>query len=220
MMNFFRLAGDMSHIASLLVLLLRLTQTKNASGISIKTQELYLVVFVFRYLDLFTTFYSLYNSIMKILYISITSYIIYMVYLTEPYKTTYERSHDSFLHWQFAVAPVAVIALITNLIQGFNIIELFWDFSIYLETLAIVPQLIILQRYREVENLTGHYVFLLGLYRALYIVNWIYRSYHEAFYKHNWMVYICGFIQTCLYVDFFYYYFLSKYRGGKFALPS
>ena len=52
----------------------------------------------------------------------------------------------------------------------------------------------------------GHYVFLLGAYRALYIINWIYRSYHELHYKHNWVVYICGIIQTCLYVDFFYYY--------------
>jgi hypothetical protein len=83
-----------------------------------------------------------------------------------------------------------------------------WVCSIYLEALAIVPQLIILQRYREVENLTGHYVFLLGIYRGLYILNWVYRSYHEAFYEHNWVVYICGFVQTALYLDFFYYYFL------------
>lgn len=97
---------------------------------------------------------------------------------------------------------------------------MFWTFSIYLEALAIVPQLILLQRYREVENLTGHYVFFLGIYRALYIANWIYRSYYEPFYTHNWVVYLCGAIQTCLYLDFFYYYFLSKYKGGKFSLPS
>lgn len=78
-MNIFRLLGDMAHVLSILVLLLRLKATKNAIGISIKTQELYLVVFATRYLDLFTTFYSLYNSLMKILYISATSYIIYMV---------------------------------------------------------------------------------------------------------------------------------------------
>lgn len=65
-----------------------------------------------------------------------------------------------------------------------------------------------LQRYREVENLTGHYVFFLGAYRALYILNWVYRSYHEQYYQHNWVVYGCGAIQTLLYVDFFYYFFL------------
>ena len=76
-----------------------------------------------------------------------------------------------------------------------------------MEAVAIVPQLILLQRYREVENLTGHYVFLLGIYRALYIVNWVYRSYTEAHYHHNWVAYISAFIQTCLYIDFFYYFF-------------
>jgi hypothetical protein len=48
-----------------------------------------------------------------------------------------------------------------------------WTFSIYLEALAILPQLIVLQRYREVENLTSNYIFFLGAYRALYILNWV-----------------------------------------------
>lgn len=113
-MNIFRLAGDMSHIFSILVLLLRLRVTKNAVGISIKTQELYLLVFLTRYLDLFTSFNSYYNTIMKILYISITAYIVYMVRSTEPFKSAYDRTHDSFLHWQFAVAPCAVLALVTT----------------------------------------------------------------------------------------------------------
>lgn len=123
MMNFFRLAGDLSHVLSIVVLLLRLRVTKNAIGISIKTQELYLVVFITRYLDLFTTYYSFYNTIMKILYISATAYIIYMVKGTEPFKTAYEKAHDSFLHWKFAVLPCVVLAIVTNLIQGFNLME-------------------------------------------------------------------------------------------------
>jgi hypothetical protein len=123
MMNFFRFAGDMCHVLSILVLLLRLRVTKNANGISVKTQELYLIVFVARYLDLFTTFYSVYNSVMKVLYITSTAYIIYMVKGTEPFKTTYESAQDSFLHLQFAVAPALVLGFITNFIQGFNIME-------------------------------------------------------------------------------------------------
>lgn len=122
-MNLFRLAGDMAHVLSILVLLLRLRVTKNANGISLKTQELYLVVFLSRYLDLFTTFYSLYNTIMKILYISITAYIIYMIRMTDPFKHTYDKAHDSFLHWQFAVLPCAVLGVLTNLIQGFDLLE-------------------------------------------------------------------------------------------------
>lgn len=54
-------------------------------------------------------------------------------------------------------------------------LQCLWTFSIFLEAVAILPQLIVLQRYREVENLTGHYIFFLGAYRALYIVNWVRR---------------------------------------------
>jgi ER lumen protein retaining receptor len=93
MMNVFRLAGDMSHVVSIFILLLRLLASKQAtgklelegfalaaarphssfpplglpcvwtlfSGISLKTQEMFLLVFITRYLDLFTTFYSAYN---------------------------------------------------------------------------------------------------------------------------------------------------------------
>lgn len=220
-MNIFRLAGDLSHVLSIFILLLRLITTKQATGISVKTQELFLIVFVTRYLDLFTTYYSLYNSVMKMLYISTTSYIVYMIRYKEPYRSKYDSSQDSFLHMKFAVLPCFLLAGITQLYRGeYEVIELLWCFSIYLEAVAIVPQLITLQRFREVENLTSHYIFLIGIYRALYILNWIYRSYYEPFYVHNWIVYIAGIAQTLLYMDFFYYYIISKYYGGNMTLPS
>lgn len=113
----------MCHVLSILVLLLRLRVSKNATGVSIKTQELYLIVFITRYLDLFTHYYNLYNTSMKVLYISATAYIIYMVKGTEPFKSSFDKAHDSFLHFQFAVAPCIVLAIITNLVNGFNILE-------------------------------------------------------------------------------------------------
>jgi ER lumen protein retaining receptor len=222
-MNIFRLAGDMSHVFSIIVLLLRLRVVKNAAGVSVRTHELFLLVFVTRYLDLFTTFYSIYNSVMKVLYITSTAMIIYTIKVKEPIASTYDKAQDSFLHWKFAVAPTAVVTLITHLIQhglAFKPMDFLWLFSIYLESIAILPQLIVLQRYREVENLTGNYVFFMGAYRFLYILNWIYRSYHEPFYQHHFIVYFCGVLQTLLYVDFFYYYIKSKSKGGKFTLPT
>ena len=54
-----------------------------------------------------------------------------------------------------------------------------WAFSIYLEAVAIIPQIIVVHHYAKqegsVENLTSHYVFTLGAYRAFYLLNWIYR---------------------------------------------
>jgi len=213
----------MSHVFSIIVLLLRLRVARNAQGISVRTHELFLLVFVTRYLDLFTTFYSLYNSCMKVLYIVTSAAIIYMIRFSEPICSTYDKAQDTFLHWKFAVAPCAIVAILTHIFQnGFvvDILELLWTFSIYLESVAILPQLIVLQRYREVENLTGNYIFFMGAYRALYIVNWVYRAFNETFYQHHFVVYFCGVLQTLLYADFFYYYVKSKAKGGKFSLPT
>ena len=151
---------------------------------------------------------------MKILYIASTGYIIYMVKGTEPFKSEYEKSHDSFLHWKFAVAPCSVIGIISYIfVEGASygsvvsfVVDACWTTSIFLEAVAILPQLIVLQRYREVENLTSHYIFFLGSYRALYILNWVYRAYHEKHYHHDYILYFCAIVQTCLYIDFFYYY--------------
>ena len=197
------------------------TPTPSMRRATTAAQERFRIVFVTRYLDLFTTFYSLYNSFMKVAYIASTTYIIWMIRFQEPYKSKYDASQDSFLHIKFAVAPCAGLALFACLVKGeLSPIDILWTFSIFLEALAIVPQLFVLQRYREVENLTGHYVFFLGAYRGLYILNWVYRSYYEQFYRHNWLVYVSGAVQTALYVDFFYYYVVSKYYGGKLTLPT
>lgn len=213
----------MSHVFSIIVLLLRLRVAKNAQGISVRTHELFLLVFITRYLDLFTVYYSVYNSVMKVLYILTTATIVYTIKYKEPICSTYDKGQDSFLHWKFAVLPAAIIATITHLLgthTHYSLVELLWTFSIYLESIAILPQLIVLQRYREVENLTGNYIFFMGAYRALYIINWVWRSYHEPFYKHHYVVYFCGVVQTLLYADFFYYYAKSKSSGGKFTLPT
>lgn len=47
----------------------RRTRAPAPAGISLKTLELYLLVFLTRYVDLFTNFVSLYNTSMKVIYI-------------------------------------------------------------------------------------------------------------------------------------------------------
>lgn len=42
------------------------------------------------------------------------------------------------------------------------LLQIFWAFSLYLEAVAILPQLVLLQRSGNVDNLTGQYVFFLG----------------------------------------------------------
>ena len=81
---------------------------------------------------------------------------------------------------EFLLGPVALLALVLN--HEFSLMEILWTFSIYLESVAILPQLFMVQKTGEAESITSHYLFALGSYRGLYILNWIYRYYFESKY--------------------------------------
>lgn len=166
------------------------------AGISFRTQALYVTVFVARYLDLFSHYVSLYNSLMKIFFIGSSVYILYLmkfkyrcvfniaaypymvlIDVTVPtpvgtHRPTHDPSIDTF-RVEYLLAPCVIFALIFN--YGFQFSEIIWSFSIWLEAVAILPQLFMLQRTGEAETITTHYLAALGAYRALYIPNWIYR---------------------------------------------
>ncbi|KAG9089486.1 endoplasmic reticulum retention protein [Ceratobasidium sp. UAMH 11750] len=213
-MNIFRLLGDMSHLASILILLHKILTSKSCRGISFKTQALYVAVFLTRYVDFFTLhFVSLYNTLMKMFFIGSSVYILYL--MKYKYRPTSDPSIDTF-EVLYLVGPSVVLALIFN--YEFKFSEVLWAFSIYLEAVAIFPQLFMLQRTGEAETLTTHYIAALGAYRALYVPNWIYRYWTEG--NVDPIAVIAGLVQTGLYIDFFYVYFTRVMKGEKFELPA
>ncbi|XP_024984725.1 ER lumen protein-retaining receptor-like isoform X1 [Cynara cardunculus var. scolymus] len=217
-MNIFRLAGDMTHLASVLVLLLKIHTIKSCAGVSLKTQELYAMVFATRYLDIFTDFISVYNTIMKLIFLGSSFSIVWYIRHHRVVRRSYDKDQDTFRHY-FLMLPCLILALLVN--EKLTFKEVMWTFSLYLEAVAILPQLVLLQRTRNIDNLTGQYVFLLGAYRALYILNWIYRYFTEPHFVH-WISisWIAGVVQTLLYADFFYYYFESWKNNVRLQLPA
>ena len=59
--------------------------------------------------------------------------------------------------------------------------QVLWTFSIYLEAVAILPQLFLLQRTGTTDNLSAQFIFCLGMYRGLYLLNWIFRWFTEPY---------------------------------------
>ncbi|KAK8332519.1 hypothetical protein V6Z12_A10G144200 [Gossypium hirsutum] len=186
------------------------------AGISLKTQELYATVFTTRYLDLFTTYISLYNTIMKLIFLGSSISIVWYMRHHKMVRRSYDKDQDTFRHY-LLMLPCLLLALLIN--EKFTFLEVMWAFSLYLEAVAILPQLVLLQRTRNIDNLTGQYVLLLGAYRALYVLNWIYRYFTEENYVH-WITWVSGIVQTLLYADFFYYYFQSWKNNVKLQLPA
>ncbi|KIP03715.1 hypothetical protein PHLGIDRAFT_110488 [Phlebiopsis gigantea 11061_1 CR5-6] len=212
-MNLFRLFGDLSHLASIFILLHKIQTTRSCRGISFKTQALYVAVFVTRYLDLFYEWVSLYNFTMKVFFIASSCYILYL--MKYKFRPTHDPSIDTF-RVEYLLGPCVLLGLLFN--YRFKFTEVLWAFSIFLESVAILPQLFMLQRTGEAETITTHYLAALGAYRALYIPNWIYRYFSEGIVDP--IAVIAGIVQTALYVDFFYVYFTKVLQGQKFELPA
>ncbi|KZS20444.1 ER lumen protein-retaining receptor 2 [Daphnia magna] len=212
-MNIFRLLGDISHLLAIVILLLKIWKTRSCAGISGKSQFLFALVYTTRYLDLLTNYVSLYNSFMKVVFIAASYGTLYLMYVK--FRATYDRNHDTF-RVELLLIPVAALALLFN--HEFSVMEVLWAFSIYLEAVAILPQLFMVSKTGEAESITSHYLFALGSYRALYILNWIYRYYGESF--QDWIAVIAGIVQTILYCDFFYLYITKVLKGKKLQLPA
>jgi len=214
-MNIFRLLGDISHLASIFILLHKIQTTRSCRGISFKTQALYVTVFVTRYLDIFTgEFVSIYNTVMKLFFIGSSVYILYLMRIK--FRPTHDPSIDTF-RVEYLVGPCILLSLIFN--YGYTILEVPWAFSIFLEAVAILPQLFMLQRTGEAEAITTHYIAALGLYRALYIPNWIFRYFTEDN-GVDVIAVVAGLVQTGLYADFGYIYYTKVLHGQKFELPA
>jgi len=212
-MNIFRLAGDLSHLLAIIILLTKIWKTRSVAGISGKTQVMFALVFTTRYLDLFTNFISPYNTIMKIIYLSCAYATVYFIYLK--FKATYDGNHDTF-RAEFLIVPVGGLAFLVN--HEFTPLEILWTFSIYLESVAILPQLFMISKTGEAETITTHYLFALGCYRALYLVNWVWRYHFEGFF--DLIAIVAGVVQTILYCDFFYLYITKVMKGKKLSLPA
>ena len=79
---------------------------------------MYLVVFLFRYVDLAFYFISFYNTAFKIIFISATGYIVYLIRFKKPYCLGYDPKGDSFNHYAFLYPISFVLTLIFNLFSG------------------------------------------------------------------------------------------------------
>jgi ER lumen protein retaining receptor len=188
------------------------------TGVSLLTQILYIAVFLTRYLDLFwvNPATSWWNFILKNFYIWTSIYII--ILMTRVYARTRER--EKAWRWgAYAAAASLVLAPLVSLIfngwSGSSFFEVLWTFSIILESVCVLPQLILLRQTTVPTVIDSFYLVTLGSYRAFYLLNWIYRFFTPS--RPDPISIIFGIIQTAFYVDFAWVYWTRqrvKLRGG------
>ena len=227
MLHVWRMLGDGMHALSVLMFLVIVGVKGNGSGISLKSQVLYLLVFMSRYLDLFTTFYSWYNTLMKVFFLGCTVTMISILVNVEPARSTYSMAQDSCNHWNLVIGS-AVFAMIIHLVgsgvvdikggsgQEFEVhlehyswLSYLWTFSVCLEPLAMVPQLYIFFKNRLLNRDIRLAIFFMGVYRIFYLCFWVFRARvvsQAPDQRHHLLLYFSGGMQVLVYFDFFVYH--------------
>ena len=159
-----------------------------ALDISLSTQIMHCLVFAARYLDLLNgSFISIWNTSMKIWYIvGSSTTVVVLVCAQKPSPP--EQRYSTISQILYPTLLSMLLALCFN--YSYSLSEITWSFSIFLASIADVPQLMEYERMEKKDRLLTVYLILCFAFRAFYFPYWILRcvskSLNTASYKiHN-----------------------------------
>ncbi|KAL2127935.1 hypothetical protein VTI74DRAFT_9948 [Chaetomium olivicolor] len=213
----FRIAADLSHITAKCILIFSIHRNRSSEGVSLLTQLFYALVFMTRYTDLFRESYA-WNYFFKVFYLLSSFYTIAIM------RYVYPRTREREVAWKLSALILVAclvlspfVMLIFHPSRYWSFVEWLWVFSQVLESVCVLPQLLLLRQTTIPTVITSFYIVFLGSYRALYLVNWILKELDTNMKRPNPISVIFGVIQTALYLDFAWVYWSRqrvKLRNG------
>ena len=230
--SFMLVLSSLTQMFSFVIVLLKVYNCQNCSGLSLNTLICYLLVLSGRLSS--TLFYNGYlpsdtsgdwfYQLTEILSLILILLLIYL--MIKKYKVTSDINLDTIKFYYFAI-PCLIIGLLVHPILNSNFItDSLWTFSMYLQAFSIFPQIqLFINKKGQIETYTSHFVALLGLSTVFSIFFW-YDTYEEL---NNWsdisfpffadyVGYIVIFsqaLQLIIMADFYYLYFKSLFKGEQ-----
>jgi ER lumen protein retaining receptor len=228
------------------VLLTNIISNKSVAGVSLKMLQLYVIVFACRLASiLFYEGYLPFDSSGDFLYrgMEIISFLLCLaivIIILTMHKATYDSVSDSFgnflmvpsfLGIVWVILPAFLLALIFHPSLNSNMItDVSWTFALAIESMAILPQIIMFikslkaaqKKGEAVQTWVSHVLSCLGLARMIHLLFWI-SSYTELNDKFNsspggshvgHFVVFSQCVQLLLMCDYLYYYVKALYSGG------
>mmetsp|Transcript_61259 Transcript_61259/g.141420 ORF Transcript_61259/g.141420 Transcript_61259/m.141420 type:complete len:246 (+) Transcript_61259:41-778(+) len=177
-MNICRFTGDLLHVIAVTYFLKHLWTSKSCAGLSRGMQEMYLIVFLTRYLPTEGTIHNVYLIGFKIFFISTALAAVALMRFHPVIKTSYNAKQDSLNYWVWCVPPALLLAIASAMLWQAE--EVRWTFSLWLEAFAVVPQLYMLRGSCDLSLVPDLYIDFLAKYRLAYFINWLWRSFGPA----------------------------------------
>uniref|UniRef100_A0A7S0WPI8 Uncharacterized protein n=1 Tax=Chlamydomonas leiostraca TaxID=1034604 RepID=A0A7S0WPI8_9CHLO len=141
--------GGAFHVASRGLLLFRLVKNMPIYGLSLITQELFLITYLMRYLELLAIFVSITDFALKVAKISVALGIVLLIRYSPAVNKTYEAELDTVPRI-LLLTPPFLLAIIYNRVA--MVVEIFHQFSWYLEPLVLVPQFALMYKRQKYDT--------------------------------------------------------------------
>jgi len=245
--SFLLTAGSITRGFAFFLLTFKIVSQKSARDLSQKTLTAYALVFFARLLSvLWQQGYLPFDKSGDFIYQTFEIFSLLMaimaLYLTTfKFRDNYNADADTFASFMPANTGVLVIILpslalallIHPNLNNFFVTDAAWAFACYLETWAVIPQLLMMKKGGKsetviVEPYTAHWMFSLALARFCHFIFWIF-SYHELNSEEGntfagsivgYMVMLFQVLQLIIMMDYIYFYLRSAARGESMKLPT
>jgi len=249
---FFMSSGDFSFLLTLAslwrcfglsLLIYKVYTGMSARGVSVKTLELYAVAFLARLLSImrhqgylpFDKTGDWFYHVVEFISLGAVGLLLFGIF--GPLKSTYDSKYDKFGNYKipaeygalYLFVPCLIMALIFHpQLNKEMFSDTCWTLSMYVEAIAMVPQLYMFQKQASdqdgtVEAVLSHTTFAIGFSRIFELFFWI-GSFHELSNSTGkfpgYIILLSQFTQLVIMGDFFYYYFQSVSTGGPMELPT
>lgn len=235
--SFLIVLSSLVQMLSFIIIILKVIGYESCSGLSMNTALCYVIILASRLTS--TIFYHGYlpsdeagdwfYQLTEIITLICSTGLLFL--MKGKYNDTYDYQHDS-LDYKYFVFPSLALAFLVHTSLNRNLItDVMWTFSMYLETAAIVPQLVLFHSKKgQIEKYTSHFVALQGLSRLFSLLFW-YDTYVELnesqSNSYSLLQEYCGYmiiasqvIQLIIMCDYYYFYFKSLWKGDGYMSIS
>ncbi|KAF5784736.1 putative ER lumen protein retaining receptor [Helianthus annuus] len=216
----FFVASEFVHAAGIILLIYKLTKQKTCSGLSLQTQELTAIFLAVR-LCCSLTMENDIHTFLDFATLASTLWVVYMIRCK--LQATYNEDLDDIQKYYLVVPCVILAMFIYPHTHHCYLSKVMWAFCVYLEAIAVLPQLTMMQKTKMIEPSTARYVFALGVARFLGCAHWIIQVYESAgaylfllgtgYYLWLPAVLLAEVVQSFILADFCYYYVKSLVNG-------
>lgn len=217
------------------IIIIKVTHFQSCSGLSVNSFISYSILLSARLSsNLFYTSYLPMDAAGDWFYqfteiISLICCIGLILYVKVYYKETADRSIDLVDFYYLALPAFALAMLIHTSLNGFWFTDVLWTFSMYLEGVAVFPQIVLfVNKKGQIESYTSHYVALCGLSRLLSLMFWwdtfpelnVYNAYSYSLFSHysGYFIIVSQLIQLVIMGDYYYYYLKSVLKGEQMII--